>query len=154
MERPLRALPRHLSPGLTRVARATQALRLVVDTPIRRSRDPLLSDLPWVRRQHCDEYDAAIVDLRRALWDWMLELRALDDDELRLLREMGLSLRPFRRLLYFEIDRTDDTWEEVIWPTRPDLDSVARLLGTVMDELDRFEAALMTVSSDPYRAVS
>lgn len=114
----------------------------------------MLSDLPWVRRQHCDEYDAAIVDLRRALWDWMLELRALDEDELRLLREMGLSLRPFRRLLYFEIDRTDDTWEEVIWPTRPDLDSVARLLGTVMDELDRFEAALMTVSSDPYRAAS
>ncbi|NVB42684.1 hypothetical protein G6O69_32985 [Pseudenhygromyxa sp. WMMC2535] len=143
-------LPDHLSPTLAAIAIDARRLRLELETPIRRIRQPLLSETPWARRQRCDEYDAALYEARRAMWDWLRSLRQLNDEDRLLLGEFGLSVKPFRALL-FACDRTDDVWEQVMWPRAPDPDEVWAQLRRTILELERFEAALLRAHDSPYR---
>ena len=147
-------LPSHLSPGLRRVARGAHTLGLILDQPIRRAPDPLMAELPWVRRAHCDDYDLAITAVRRALWDWLKDVEGLDEPERRHLGQLGLSPRPFRRLLYASLDRTDDPWEEVVWAKTPNFERVSRELSQVREELRRFEHALLGPAQTPYRGAA
>lgn len=144
------AIPEHLSPKLAELAAATRRLRLELETPIRRVRVPLMSETPWARRQRCDEYDAALSDVRRAIWDWLRLLRRLGSDERRVLGELGLSVAPVRGLL-FGCDRTSDVWEQVVYAAAPDLDQVWMELRRTILELRRFEQALLSATVDPYR---
>ncbi len=146
--------PGSLSPRLDRLIHQARYLRLVIETPIRRIQAPLLPELPWVRRAYCDEYDAAVVELRREVWDWLREVDLLPDADTRLLRELGFSLRPFRRIVYRQLDRTEDTWEEVLWRKTPDLDEVAAELRAVAQELDRLLSAFAALGGSPYRALA
>lgn len=147
-------LPQHLSPGLRRVAHGAHTLGLILDQPIRRAPDPLMAELPWVRRAHCDEYDLAVTDIRRAVWEWLKDVERLSEGERRRLGELGLSPRPFRRLLYASLDRTDDPWEEVVWPTAPNFERVAVEVAQVRIELRRFQSALVGPQLNPYRGVA
>lgn len=141
----------HLSPGLSRVARQAHTLQLVLETPVRRIRAPLLSESPWRRRERCDEYDFVLGEVRRAMWDWLREVEHLAEPDRRLLRELGLSLGPFRSFLFHRIDRTNDAWEQVVWAEAPDVELVYReVLRTIM-ELRRFETTLVQAATDPYR---
>lgn len=148
------ALPKHLSPGLRRVAHGAHTLGLILDEPIRRAPDPLMAELPWVRRAHCDEYDLAMTDIRRAVWEWLKEVERLSEPERRRLGELGLSPRPFRRLLYASLDRTDDPWEEVVWAKTPNFERIAAELAQVRTELQRFQSALLGPQVAPYRGVA
>lgn len=148
------SLPKHLSPGLRRVAHGAYTLGLILDEPIRRAPDPLMAELPWVRRAHCDEYDLAMTDIRRAVWEWLKEVERLSEPERRRLGELGLSPRPFRRLLYASLDRTDDPWEEVVWAKTPNFDRIAAELAQVRSELQRFQCALLGPQVAPYRGVA
>jgi hypothetical protein len=140
----------HLRPTLLTVAIETRRLRLELETPVRRVRTPLLAETPWGRRQRCDEFDASMCEVRRAIWDWLGLLRRLGEDDQRLLGELGLSARPFRRLL-FGCDRTDDPWDERLWTCAPDLDHTWTELRRTILELQRFEHALTGSASSPYR---
>ncbi len=144
---------RNLSPKLARLAQQTRIVRLTLETPLRRYSAPVLSDTPWGRRTRCDEYDNALIDARRALWDWMHAFKHLDTRDLTRLQELGLSLAPFRAVLYKRgvFDRSDDPWEQVLFPRAPDLDYVFSELRRTMYELKRFEFALTGRSLDPYR---
>lgn len=144
------SIPDHLSPALAAIAAQTHRLRLELETPVRRIRTPLVSETPWARRQRCDEYDAALYEVRRAIWEWLRTLRRLGEDDRRLLGELGLSVVPFRRLL-FACDRTDDVWEQVVWAQAPDLDMIWAELRRTILELKRFELALVSAPADPYR---
>ncbi|MFV8751918.1 hypothetical protein ACNOYE_15340 [Nannocystaceae bacterium ST9] len=143
-------LPDCLRPSLAAIAIETRRLRLELETPVRRVRAPLLAETPWARRQRCDEFDASLGQVRRAIWDWLGLLRRLGEDDQRLLGELGLSARPFRRLL-FGCDRTDDPWDERLWTRAPDLDGTWVELRRTIRELERFELALTGSASSPYR---
>jgi hypothetical protein len=144
---------RHLSPRLARLAQQTRIVRLTLETPLYRYSAPVFSDTPWGRRTRCDEYDNAMIDARRALWEWMHQFKHLDPAELVRLQELGLSLAPFRAVLFRRgvFDRCDDPWEQVLFPRAPDLDYVLAQLHRTMYELKRFECALTGRSLDPYR---
>lgn len=144
--------PRHLSPGLRHVARQARTLRLVLETPVGRIRTPLLSESPWRRRERCDEYDAMLTEIRRAVWDWLREVEVLDDHDRQVVAELGLSLQPFRSFLFRNVDRTNDSWEQVVWAEAPNLELVHRELMRTILELKRFEDALVHAPADPYRA--
>lgn len=144
----------HLSPGLSRVAAQAHTLRLVLETPMRRIRAPLLSESPWRRRERCDEYDHVLGEVRRAMWDWLREVEHLAEPDRRTLRELGLSLGPFRSFLFQRIDRTNDSWEQVVWAEAPDVELVSKEVLRTILELRRFEKALVQAAADPYRAAS
>lgn len=148
------AIPDHLSPALARLARHTRTVRLQLETPLRRYSEPLVSDTPWSRRRRCSEYDLALTDARLALWEWLSSFRALAEPDLAALSDLGLSLRPFRGVLFRTgiFDRTIDPWEQSLYPAAPDADRVFAELCRAMQELHRFERALLGQRVDPYRA--
>jgi hypothetical protein len=66
---------------------------------------------------------------------------------------LGFSPRTLWRLLFAPgiLERTDDVFEEVLYPARPDLEGVSVALGGVLLELREFELALLATHPDPYR---
>jgi len=143
-------VPEHLSPTLATVVRETHRLRLELETPVHRVRAPLMSETPWARRQRCDDYDAALYEIRRAIWDWLRMLRRLGSEDRQLLGELGLSVTHVRALL-FGCDRTDDVWEQVLYAKAPDLDQTWVQLRRTILELERFERAVLGAPAHPYR---
>ncbi len=143
-------IPPHLSPTLAQIAEQTHRLRLELELPVRRIRTPLVSETPWARRQRCDEFDAALYEVRRAIWDWLRMVGRLGVEDRQLLAQLGLSIVPFRRIL-FGCDRTNDVWEQVLWAEAPDLDGLWAELRRTILELKRFERALLSAPVDPYR---
>jgi hypothetical protein len=137
---------------LTRVAEQAHRLRLILETPVRRFRRPLLSESPWRRRERCDEYDSMLSELRRALWEWMRDVERLSEPDRAVLSELGLSTRSFRSFLFARIDRTDDPWEQVVWRRAPDVERVHREVLRTILELRRFEQILTGTTPGPYRA--
>jgi len=146
-------IPEHLSPALADLARQTHMVRLRLETPLRRYSEPLVSDTPWSRRRRCAEFDSAITEARLALWEWLSSFRALTPGDLTLLDDLGLSLRPFRGMLFRTgiFDRTIDPWEQGLYPTAPDAEHVFTELCRAMHELHRFERLLLGQRVDPYR---
>jgi len=143
-------IPDHLSSSLAVIAEQTHRLRLELETPVRRIRTPLVSETPWARRQRCNEFDAALYEARRAIWDWLGMLRHLELEDRLVLGRLGLTVAPFRRVL-FGCDRTTDVWEHVVWAQPPDLEMVWGELRRTILELERFERALVSAPGDPYR---
>ncbi|MCB9570253.1 MAG: hypothetical protein H6710_24085 [Myxococcales bacterium] len=148
------AVPDHLSPSLARLALQARVVRRELETPLHRYEEPLVSDTPWGRRRRCADYDLAMTNARLALWEWLRSFRGLSPAELELLGSLGLSLRPFRGLLFRTgiFDRTIDPWEQGLYPAAPDPDETFRELARAMRELHRFERALLGARADPYRA--
>lgn len=142
----------HLSPSLARLVEQTRLLRLQLETPLLRF-SPALGDTPWGRRERFAEYDNALCDARRALWEWMHLFKRLGRSDLEYLYGLGLSLRPFRYVLLKQgvFDRSDDPWQQMLFPPAPDLNLVFEELKKIMHELKRFEFALLGWRLDPYR---
>lgn len=142
-----------LSPPLAELARQARLVRHALATPIRRWETPLVRETPWGRRARCDEYDRAIGEARRALWEWLLLFRRLGERDRHLLLGLGLSPAPFYAALFRPglFDRTHDLWEEVLYPEAPDLGRAFTELRRTMLELRAFEAALLAGAGDPYR---
>jgi hypothetical protein len=128
----------HLSPSLAQ---------------LQRYRVPVLHDTPWSRRAACDQYDLALSDARRALWEWLLLFRRLGEPDRQLLASLGVTLAPFYSALFKPgvFDRSADLWEETLYPAAPDLARVYAELRRTMHDLRAFEAALLSAVADPYR---
>ncbi|MEM6993942.1 MAG: hypothetical protein AAF721_25745 [Myxococcota bacterium] len=143
----------HLSPGLANLTCQARTLRLVLATPLQRIPEGTWRDTPWRRRQRCDEYDRALVDARRALWDWLRCARRLPLTDRAVLATLGLSLRAVAGALFAPgvLERTSDPWEDVLFPAAPDYDTVSAGLCEAMHDLSRLEVALLSVRADPYR---
>lgn len=143
----------HLSPRLAELAAQARVVRLLLATPLRRSHPPVLHETPWGRRSRCDQYDRALGEARRALWDWLLLFRTLGERDRHVLAGLGVTLTPFYRALFKPgvFDRSADPWEETLYPEAPDLDLVFAELRRTMHDLRCFEAALLSAVHDPYR---
>ncbi len=142
----------HLSRELAELARQARLVRDALATPLYRW-EHAFGETPWGRRARCDEYDRAIGEARRALWEWLLLFSRLGEGDRQLLVGLGLSPAPFRAALFRRgvFDRSDDLWEEVLYPEAPDLERVFAELRRTMLELRAFEAALLAGAGDPYR---
>lgn len=143
----------HLSRGLSELARQARLVRDALATPLACWATPLAPETPWGRRARCDAYDRAIGEARRTLWEWLLLFRRLDERERLVLVGLGLSPAPFYAALFEPgvFDRSDDLWEEVLYPEAPDLGRVFAELRRTMIALRAFEAALLGCAGDPYR---
>lgn len=143
----------HLSPRLAELAAQARVVRLLLATPLRRSHPPVLHETPWGRRSRCDQYDRALSEARRALWDWLLLFRKLGERDRLVLGDLGVTLTPFYSALFKPgvFDRSADPWEDTLYPEAPDLDLVFAELRRTMHDLRCFEVALLSAVHDPYR---
>ena len=143
----------HLGPALAHVVAQARVVRLMLATPLERGEPPVLHETPWGRRARCDQYDLALSDARRALWEWLLLFRHLGERDRHFLLALGVSVAPFYETLFRPgvFDRTDDPWEETLYPEAPDHERVFGALRRTMHDLRSFEVALLSAVHDPYR---
>ena len=143
----------HLGPALAHVVAQARVVRLMLATPLERGEPPVLSETPWGRRARCDQYDLALGDARRALWEWLLLFRRLGERDRHFLLALGVSVAPFYDTLFRPgvFDRTDDPWDENVYPEAPDHERVFGALRRTMHDLRSFEVALLSAVHDPYR---
>lgn len=144
---------RHLTPELGALAIQARVVRLVLETPLHRFLDTPLRETPWGRRERCDDYDLAVGEARRALWDWLGSVERLASPDRAFLSQLGLQVQGLRALLRQPgvFERTDDVFEDVLIPAAPDPDHVTRMLCQAMVDLRGFEVALLSHRPDPYR---
>ena len=143
----------HLGPALAHVVAQARVVRLMLATPLERGEPPLLHETPWGRRARCDQYDLALCDARRALWEWLLLFRRLGERDRHFLLALGVSVAPFYDTLFRPgvFDRSQDPWEETLYPEAPDHARVYGALRRTMHDLRCFELALLGAVHDPYR---
>lgn len=143
----------HLPPDLGRLTVQARMLRLSLQTPMQRYFAAPWPATPWGRRQACDEYDLAIVDVRRALWEWICEVQRLPVADRTLLRRLGVDLAEVGRAFAGPelFDRTPDPWDAAVWPRGPDVQRLAEGLSRAAQALGRFELTLLAARVDPYR---
>ncbi len=140
------AMP-HLSQSLGRMLEDTRMLRLALAEPIQAARawhaadgSPLLarvdvgdgSDL-----DRCDEVDFALVNARRAVWDWVRTVEALPEDDQRTLESLGLTTGLARDLLS---GRT--AFQRISRTPKRELDRIEQQLQPLLASLERFETGL------------
>ena len=144
---------RHLNPRLGQLAIDARVVRLVLETPLQRFVDAPLRETPWGRRERCDDYDLAIVEARRALWEWLASVERLPRADQALLLQLGLGVKRLRSLMRQPgvFERTDDVFEETLYAATPDPDWVTTMLCDAMVDLRSFEVALLSHRPDPYR---
>lgn len=133
----------HLPVRLQRLAHGARAARRVLETPLTR----VLDTSPG----RYGDFDVAVTEARRALWEWMCGLKDLGAAEYAILRELRLDPRPLRGLLYARgvFERGDDVFAAAV--PAPNVDLVVDSLCTAIEHLRRFEVALATYRPDPYR---
>jgi hypothetical protein len=153
LEEPTEGSAAHLSPTLAHLAHQARVVRLMLATPLQRYPPPVLRDTPWGRRARCDQYDLALGDARRALWEWLLLFRRLPERDRHVLTDLGVSTAPFYAALFKPgvFDRSADPWDEALYPAAPDLDRVYAELRRTMHDLRSFESTLLSAMQDPYR---
>jgi hypothetical protein len=120
------------------------------------AKPPLLRETPWGRRARCDEYDLALGDARRALWEWLLLFRRLGERDCHVLTMLGVSVAPFYSALLRPgvFDRSADLWEQTLYPEAPDIERVFAALRRTMHDLRCFEVDAADGRARPLPAVS
>lgn len=133
----------HLPPRLQGLVRGARATRRVLETPLSR----VLSTASW----RYSDFDLAVTEARRTLWDWMCGLQGLSAADYALLRELRLDPRPLRGLLFAPgvFERGEDVFASAL--PAPDVEHVVESLCTAIEHLRRFEVALLSYRPDPYR---
>jgi hypothetical protein len=142
-----------LGAPLAALVHAVRMARFVVEVPLVRFTHRVVRDAPWSRRERCDEYDRALSDVRRALWEVVLAARKIGPADAALLADRGVGVRELHRLIFAPgiLERTDDPWEQVLYPVEPDLEAAEEALGGALHELVRLEEAILAPSGAPYR---
>ncbi len=149
--------PPHLSPTLARMVEDTRMLRIALDEPLQAVRSWHAADSSKILASvdlgdgsdldRCDELDMALVNARRAVWDWVSAVERLPSADQHLLESLGLSTGLARGLLS-ERHALQRTGRD---PKR-ELARIEQQLGPLLASLDRFEAALMQATrSSLYR---
>lgn len=136
----------HLSRSLARMLEDTRMLRHALVEPIQAARawhsadaSPLLarvdvgdgSDL-----DRCDEVDVALVNARRAVWDWVRAVEGLPDTDQRTLEGLGLTTGLARDLL------SGAAFQRSSRAPRRELERIEKQLHPLLASLERFEVGL------------
>jgi hypothetical protein len=138
---------------LGRFADEVRVVRRLLEVPLARHVDAPVHLTPWGRRAGYEGYDAALVEVRHALWSLHAQARALPEADREELARRGLDLRPTlaRLLAPGVLERGADPWDAGLVPQAPDMSRVGRALADGMRALGEIEHALCMPASSPYR---
>lgn len=137
----------HLSPSLARLFEETRMLQVVLEEPLQAVRAWVASDRsPWLARvdmsdgsdrDRLDEVDVALVNARRAVWDWLAAVAELPEADQETLARLGLSAGIVRRAI-----EERDAFRRTSAIARSECTRVEHMIGRVRAALDRFESGL------------
>lgn len=137
----------HLSPNLARMVEDTRLLRIALVEPVQAARawhaadgNRLLahvdvgdgSDL-----DRLDEVDVALVNARRAVWDWVAAVESLPDSDQQFLATHGLTTGIARGVL-----TEKNGFQRTSGRPRQELERIEKLLLPLVASLERFEQGL------------
>lgn len=137
----------HLSPRLARLVEDTRLLRIALAAPVQAARawrvadnSPILAQIDVgdgsdLDRMH--EVDVALVDARRAVWDWISAVDALPEADREFLAGLGLTTGIARDVL-----SERNAFERTSRVARRELDRIEQLLQPLLASLERFETGL------------
>jgi hypothetical protein len=84
----------------------------------------------------CDEVDVALVNARRAVWDWVRAVEGLPDTDQRTLEGLGLTTGLARDLL------SGAAFQRSSRAPRRELERIEKQLHPLLASLERFEVGL------------
>lgn len=141
-------VPLHLSPSLTRMLEETRMLRIALAEPLQAAQAWHAADASKILAHvdigdgsdldRCDEVDLALVNARRAVWDWVGAVERLPENDQRQLERLGLHTGMARGLL-----TQRNALQRLSHTPRRELERIEQQLNPLMAALDRFEAGLM-----------
>ncbi|HEY8379446.1 MAG TPA: hypothetical protein VIK91_23300 [Nannocystis sp.] len=144
----------HLSPALARLFEETRMLQAALEEPLQAVRAWVASDRnPWLARvdmsdgsdrDRLEEVDVALVNARRAVWDWLAAVAALPEADRETLERLGLSAGTVRR----ELEERDAFRRTSTLAVRESA-RVEQMIGRVRAALDRFESGLSRATRSP-----
>ncbi len=142
------AAPEHLSPTLARMVEETRMLRIALAEPLQAVQAWHAADSSKILAHvdvgdgsdldRCDELDLALVNARRAVWDWCSAVERLPTADQHLLETLGLSTGIARGLL-----AERNALQRTSRDPKQELARTEQQLHPLVASLDRFEAALM-----------
>lgn len=137
----------HLTPGLARLFEETRLLRTVLEEPLQAVRAWQASDRnPWLARvdvgdgsdlDRLEEVDVALVNARRAVWDWLGLVAGLPPADREALDRLGVSDSLVRAAL-----AERDAFRRTSAVARAEVARIERLIHFVRTALERFEGEL------------
>lgn len=147
----------HLTPSLARLVEETRVLRLALEEPLQAARAWLASDRsPWLARvdmgdgsdlDRADEVDVALVNARRAVWDWLAAIERLPEGDRAVLADLGLSEGTVRSAL-----EAKGAFRRTSAQPREESARIERMIAPLRASLERFETALAgSTRVGPYR---
>lgn len=137
----------HLSPSLVRMVEDTRLLRVALDEPVQAARAWLAADGSRILAHvdvgdgsdldRLDEVDFALVNARRAVWDWIRAVEALPDGDQQFLAGLGLTTGIASGVL-----TRKDAFRRTSGRPKQELERIEQLLLPLVSSLERFEAGL------------
>lgn len=155
-QRELRALgeparnepPAHLSPTLARIVDETRMLRIALAEPLQAVKAWHAADASPILAQvdvgdgsdldRCAELDVALVNARRAVWDWCRAVERLPDADQRVLESLGLSTG-----IALGVLAERNAFQRTSHTPRRERERIEAMLHPLVVSLERFEGALM-----------
>lgn len=147
----------HLSPTLVRMVEDTRLLRIALAEPVQAVRAWHAADGNRILAHvdvgdgsdldRLDEVDVALVNARRAVWDWISAVEALPDGDQQFLAGLGLTTGVARGVI-----TQKHAFQRTSGRPRQEVDRVEKLLLPLIASLERFEVGLAAATrSTGYR---
>ncbi|MBL8975716.1 MAG: hypothetical protein JNK56_34260 [Myxococcales bacterium] len=140
--------PQHLSPTLARMLEETRMLRIALAEPLQAAQAWHAADASKILAHvdigdgsdldRCDEVDMALVNARRAVWEWVSAVERLPDNDQRQLERLGLHTGMARGLL-----TERNALQRLSHTPRRELERIEQQLNPLVASLDRFETGLL-----------
>ncbi len=140
--------PQHLSPTLARMLEETRMLRIALAEPLQAAQAWHAADASKILAHvdigdgsdldRCDEVDMALVNARRAVWEWVTAVERLPDNDQRQLERLGLHTGMARGLL-----TERNALQRLSHTPRRELERIEQQLSPLVASLDRFETGLL-----------
>lgn len=137
----------HLSPNLARMVEDTRLLRVALVEPVQAARAWYAADGNRILAHvdvgdgsdldRLDEVDMALVNARRAVWDWISTVEALPDGDQQFIAGLGLNTGIARGVL-----TQKDAFRRTSGRPRQEVDRIEALLLPLIASLERFETGL------------
>lgn len=147
MPEPPGPLGQHLTPALARLFEETRLLRTVLEEPLQAVRAWQAADgRPWLARvdvgdgsdlDRLEEVDVALVNARRAVWDWLSAVEELPEADRETLAGLGLSSGTVRATL-----EERDAFRRTSAVALKESARIERMVTHLRAGLERFEGGL------------
>ncbi|MBZ5709864.1 hypothetical protein [Nannocystis pusilla] len=137
----------HLTPALAHLFEETRLLQTVLEEPLQAARAWQAADRsPWLARvdvgdgsdlDRLEEVDVALVNARRAVWDWLSTVEALPEADRETLVGLGLSVGTVRGAI-----EERDAFRRTSAVARKESARIERMITHLRAGLERFEGGL------------